>query len=146
MYDDIFGQFRRKAGGMATDIDMIAIAVTPYSSEEARGDCALALNDHDYKEFIHFGIKNIEPIMIADTDPPSDSKPYLIDFDFQNYMLYPVYFDWKVADTSSSFPNIYLRGVIPERDDFGLLLRNPLDRSPINKLAESIKTIYFEEM
>lgn len=66
-----------------------------------------------YKSFNHFAIQIIEPIAVSDSIFPVDNKPYLFDMEFDASLLYPIYFDHKVAGTSSSFPTVYLEGRVP---------------------------------
>jgi hypothetical protein len=134
-YDDVFGKFANNARSVGYDVkDMIAVAVTPYYSLDGTGSCSDALSDAGYKEFKHFGIGRIDPIEISESDPPTIDKPQLLPFDFQFPIIYPIYFDHKVAGTSSSFPSIYLEGTVHGGLKVGSLLKMETDRSPIDRL------------
>lgn len=130
-YEDVFGQFINNSG--LENSDFIAAAITPYYTWDGVASCSDALRDKGYAEFKHFGIERIDPIEIAETDPPTIQKPYLEVYDFQFPMLYPIYFDHKVAGSSSSFPSIYLNSPV------GSLLKNPPDRNPVERLAKRLQ-------
>lgn len=138
-YVDVFGEFAEHAIETGHSItQFIAIAITPYYSWDGIESCRHALHDTGYLEFKNFGYTIISPIQIANTDPPTDEKPYLAMYDFQFEMLYPIYFDHKVGGSSSSFPSIYLNAPT------GMLLKNPPDRSPIDELKQNINEFYYK--
>ena len=133
-YVDVFGVFAEQTIDAGYDIsEFTAIAITPYYSWDGTESCSQALKDTGYAEFKHFGVERIDPIRIANTDPPTQEKPFLAEYDFQFEILYPIYFDHKVGGSSSSFPSIYLNAPT------GMLLKNPPDRSPIENLKIELK-------
>jgi hypothetical protein len=131
-YEDVFGQFIENAGLHNHD-NFVAVAITPYYTWDGIASCSDALKDKGFAEFKHFGIERIDPIEIAETDPPTDQKPYLAIYDFQFPILYPIYFDHKVAGSSSSFPSIYLNSPV------GSLLKVLPDRGPIDRLSKQLQ-------
>lgn len=142
LYQNIFGELA--AANEVSGLD--AIAVVPFFSEDGVSSIADAAKDQGYDHFYHFGSEQIEPIMVSGSISPEDDKPYLYDMEFESPLLYPVYFDHKVAGTSSSFPTIYLEGRIPlggsrqrQYIETGPLLRSLPDRSPITELAVELE-------
>lgn len=149
MYADVFEQFSDHF-----DVSNVyAITITPFFSDDGIRSIKDATKDQGYLGFEHFGFDEIKPIIISDDINVLGEKSYFIDMEFESSLLYPIYFDHKIAGTSSSFPNIYLEGRIPSSSTYsynikynhgnmkqyintGSLLLNLPDRTPINELAE----------
>ena len=49
-------------------------------------------------------------------------QQFLERFDLEYDMQVPIYFDHKVANNFSTFEPIYLRGIIPGQENYGMLI------------------------
>jgi hypothetical protein len=74
-------------------------------------------------------LMNVEKYYPIDGDAPYDK------FKIESTALPPLYFDHKVAGSSSTYSTIYLDGVIPEDGEFGPLLKRLPSREKIEELA-----------
>jgi hypothetical protein len=122
---------------------IIACSITAYHSEAGAKGIASSL-ELCGSQYHLFSGGLLEPIDI----PHEDAAPEIIKpisaMGFDGDTLYPVYFDHKVAGECSSFPSIYLEGIIPGREPFGSLLKAEPDRSPITRLGQKIMTLHPE--
>lgn len=77
-----------------------------------------------------------ENIPLIDIPPGDDIHSRL------SYRMSPTYFDHKVAGTMSSFPLIYLKGIIAENKEFGMLL--PI--KPDTEIKDRLYEKYFRDI
>lgn len=136
IYRNIFGMLKKQLIKIGKWINNYynTIIVVPYYSRDGKCSIYDALYDMNFNYSIHCGIRKIDPIVISDELFPDFEYWFWGEFEFENSLLYPIYFDHKVAGTASSFPNIYLNGKVLWGNSYGSLLKHNPNRECIDNI------------